>query len=52
VWGRFITGYSWDFSPDGERFLVVEETDQFLSPTELQVLTPSPDRLREAFRQK
>jgi hypothetical protein len=41
-----VKGYSWDLSPDGERFLVIEGPEQDLALTELQVLTRFLDRLR------
>lgn len=40
-----LSGYSWDMSSDGERFLVVEGTEQNKALTELVVLTRFLDRL-------
>ena len=45
--GPFINpmGYSWDLSPDGERFLLIEGPEQDLALTELEVVTRFFDRL-------
>ncbi len=41
-----VRGYSWDMSPDGERFLVIEGAEQEKTLTELIVLTNFFDELR------
>ena len=41
-----IPGFGWALAPDGERFLVLENTEQFKARTDLTVLTHFFDELR------
>ena len=40
-----VSGYSWDISADGQRFLVIEGPEQNEAPAELVVITDFLDRL-------
>jgi hypothetical protein len=47
-----VAGYDWDISPDGKRFLVIENPQQDKPQTELTVITNLFDLLQERLPTK